>query len=423
VPAFALVGLQWGDEGKGKIVDVLADEFDFCVRFNGGANAGHTVVVDGEKFIFHSLPTGVLHESVTGLIGNGVVLDPEQFLKEVEMLEAAGLELSGRLFVSPLAHLVLPYHRLLDGAFEDSSESPIGTTRRGIGPAYADKVLRCGLRVADLNDEPTMRRLLRRSLKEKAPTFRNYGLECGSEDEIFALLREYGRRIRPFVGDVSGILRKALEDGRRVLFEGAQGALLDIDFGTYPFVTSSSTGVWGIASGTGVNIRSFEKVYGVLKAYTTRVGEGPFPTEETGVLGETLRSAGDEFGATTARPRRCGWLDLVAAGYAVTLNGVDALILTKLDVLSGVKPLKVAVAYEVKGRRCEEFTPNIGELRGVKVVWEELEGWDEPIDAVRDFSALPKQAQEYVRFIERRLGVDVSIISVGSGRDALIRSE
>lgn len=421
MPITAVVGLQWGDEGKGKIVDVLAEEYDVCVRYNGGANAGHTVVIDGEKFIFHLLPTGVLRETVTALIGNGVVLDPEQFFSEVEQLKRAGVDVSGRLFISPRAHIVLPYHKMLDSIYENAVELSIGTTRRGIGPAYADRASRCGLRVADLYDEKTLRKLLRRSLIEKTPVFERYGLQTETEEKMSEWLKEMARRLQPFIGDVSEILRDALNDGRKILFEGAQGTLLDVDFGTYPYVTSSSTGVWSIAVGVGVNICSFNRVYGVLKAYTTRVGEGPFPTEERSEIGEMLRRSGGEFGATTARPRRCGWLDLVAAEYAVSLNGVDALILTKLDVLSGVNPLRVAIAYEIDGRRVKSFPPSAGELEKVKVIWEELEGWEEKIEDIRSFSGLPEAAQNYVRFIEERLKLGVSMVSVGGEREAVIR--
>ncbi|MCX7703969.1 MAG: adenylosuccinate synthase [Planctomycetota bacterium] len=426
--SLAVVGLQWGDEGKGKIVDVLSEDCDYCVRFNGGANAGHTVILNnGKEFVFHLLPTGLLRENVKGIIGNGVVLDPEQFFAEIEQLNTVGVDVSNRLFVSERTHIVLPFHKTLDGAKEALDATPIGTTKRGIGLAYADKASRSGLRAADLveasrNSSFARKRLLS-SIKEKSALFSAYRLGTINESELLDWLHRYGQMLRPFVTDTATLLRKALASRKKVLFEGAQGALLDIDFGTYPFVTSSQTGVWGISAGTGVPLRRAVKVLGVLKAYTTRVGEGPFPTEESGEIGKRLRAVGGEFGATTARPRRCGWLDLVAAKYASLLNGVDGLIITKMDVLTGMSPLKVAVAYEIDGKRTDTFPTLISDFETLKPLYEELDGWDEPINSARRLNALPKEARQYLRFIERYLGTPIEMVSVGMGRDAIIRTK
>ena len=404
-----IVGAQWGDEGKGKIVDFMGADVDVFVRYQGGANAGHTVVLEDRKVVFHLLPSGMLYPGKLCILGNGLVIDPEQFLKEMAELHERKQD-RARLAISPYAHVAMPYHKVLDQAQEEARGKGrrIGTTGRGIGPCYVDKYSRSGLRVEDLLDADVLRERLTPLLEEKNRILtRVYNASPIPFDEVYGPAREWGEGLAPYVDDVMALLRDAVDEGRRVLLEGAQASLLDIDHGTYPYVTSSSTSAAGAFAGTGLAPRDLDRVIAVVKAYTTRVGEGPMPTEDLGDIGETLRQRGGEFGATTGRPRRCGWLDMVGLRYSVALNGADAIALTKLDVLSGMGPLKVCVAYTLNGQRVTRFPPSSLALEQAAPEYETLPGWTEDISWCRSFEALPAEAQDYVRYIERELGVPV----------------
>lgn len=407
MPAVAVIGAQWGDEAKGKIVHFLSRGADFCVRFNGGPNAGHTVVDEYGEAKLHQVPAGSLHPGCIGVLAHGMVLDPWALEAELAELSAQGRP-TPSLFLSERLHLLLPHHRLREE--KEGVAERIGTTRKGIGPAYADRVARKGLRLVDLFDEAYVRERLIAEAK-------NFG---GFDPEgVLRDLRRFRERFAAQIGDAHAKLSLALKEGKRVVFEGAQGTLLDVDFGTYPFVTSSCTTVHGIPWGTGV-WPEFSAVVGVAKAYTTRVGSGPFPTEDKGPLGEKLREAGREYGATTGRPRRCGWLDLVALRYAHAINNFTCLALTKLDVLSGLKEIRVAVAYILDGKRIEHFPAVASQLERVQPVYETLPGWREDIHGVRDFDELPKEARAYVVFLEEALGVPVALIGTGPEAEALI---
>ena len=415
-----VVGAQWGDEGKGKIVDVLSESASIVVRYQGGANAGHTVVLDEEEFVLHQVPTGVLQPDTQCMIGNGVVLDPETFVAEVESLEARGFELSGRLAVSERTHLVLPYHKLLDQAAE--SRQKIGTTRRGIGPAYEDRTGRRGIRVGDLRAPERVERLLRSNIERV-----NMLLEALGSDERadltqhLSMIERLAPKLTPLSTDVGQLIHDALKDGKNVLLEGAQGALLDVDHGTFPFVTSSNTTAGAAAVGAGVGPRAIDVVLGVVKAYTTRVGNGPFPTEKDDEAGEELRKMGGEYGATTGRPRRCGWFDAVVAKYASRVNGFTNLAVTKLDVLDTFKTIPVCVGYRYRGERQDAFPADVDMANEVEPVYEELDGWCQPTSAVRQIADLPVQARAYLDRLEAMMEVPVSYVSVGTRRDQLIR--
>ncbi len=423
--AVCVVGVQWGDEGKGKVIDVLAKGVDFVVRYQGGNNAGHTVVVGGETFVLHLVPSGVLRPGTVNVIGNGVVVDPVQLFREIDGLERRGVRVAECLRVSARAHLILPYHRTLDaGAERWKGAGRIGTTGRGIGPAYADKAARTGLRVADLLDRERFATRLRAALAEKnevlAKVYGEPPLSFESTFETYAALAE---RMVPFVCDAGDLLRRAHREGRKILYEGAQGTMLDLDAGTSPYVTSSSTGCWGVAGGTGFPPRRIDEVVGIAKAYCTRVGEGPFPSELPGDLGDLLRERGKEYGATTGRPRRCGWFDLLAARYAIELNGVDRLAVTNVDVLSGFDPIRVAVGYRCGGRVLESFPADRADLDGCAPVFRDFRGFREEITAVTAFDRLPQEARTYVEFLEGALGVPIPVVSVGPGREQVIRRD
>ena len=410
-----LVGAQWGDEGKGKVVDLLGADVDIFVRYQGGANAGHTVIADGEKVVFHLLPSGMLYPGKLCILGNGLVIDPEQFLKEIANLSEKQQD-RARLAISPRAHVVMPYHKILDQAQEKARGKGrrIGTTGRGIGPCYVDKYSRCGLRIEDLLDADVLRDRLTPLLEEKNQILtRLYGEKPLPFDEVYEPARQWGKTLAPYVDDVAALLRRAVDDGQHVLLEGAQAALLDIDHGTYPYVTSSSTSAAGAFTGTGLSPHDLNRVIAVTKAYTTRVGEGPLPTEDLTEAGETLRRNGGEFGATTGRPRRCGWLDLVGLKYSMALNGADTIALTKLDVLTGIGPIKVCVAYEYEGKRLDRFPVSTRVLEAVKPIYETLPGWSDDIARCRTIDSLPQAAQDYVRYIEKELNVPVGLIEIG----------
>ena len=413
-----LIGAQWGDEGKGKIIDVLTERADWVVRAQGGNNAGHTVEVGNERFVLHLVPSGILHGGKKCVIGNGVVLDPAGLVEEIRGIASRGIAIEGRLFVSDRAHLVLPGHRRLDARGEalKSASGKIGTTLRGIGPAYGDKMARTGLRAGDLLD-PDFPVLLRDRIEAHNRTLASWGGAPLDFDAVLAGIQETIPVLGPLVCDTLPLLHGALQRGEQILFEGAQGVMLDIDFGTYPYVTSSNATAGGACTGSGVPPNRIDRVVGVLKAYTTRVGEGPFPTELFDADGEALRTAGREFGATTGRPRRCGWFDAVVARHAAMSCGVDGWALTKMDVLDGFDRIKLCVAYELDGLRIDTFPANIRAAARCKPVYEEMPGWKTPLGDIRSFDALPPAAQAYLRRIETLTGVPVRILSLGPRRD------
>ncbi|MEN3186814.1 MAG: adenylosuccinate synthase [Atribacterota bacterium] len=419
-----VVGTHWGDEGKGKIVDYLSEGADVVARAQGGSNAGHTVIVDGEKFVFHLIPSGILHQGKVCVLGDGMVIDPVAFLKEIEVLSRQRVRVEKRLLVSPKAHLVMPYHRILDELYEKfRGKGKIGTTGRGIGPAYEDKVARWGIRIGDLFDEDLFAERLRVVLEYKnlllARVFDHLPL---SFDEIFAEYRGYARVLLPYVVDISLFLSRSFQEGKNILLEGAQGTLLDLEHGTYPFVTSSYPVSSGALLGVGMGPSLEMEVLGVCKAYTSRVGEGPFPTELKDEMGVYLREKGQEYGATTGRPRRCGWLDGVALRYAVRVNHITSLALTKLDVLRGLKEVRLCYAYEIEGKVTQDFPFDLRSLYHCRPLYHDFPGWEEEIAAVREYAALPPRVRQFVEGIEDLVGVPVSIISVGSGRgDTIVR--
>ncbi len=419
-----VIGSQWGDEGKGKIVDLLTERAQGIVRFQGGNNAGHTLVVEGEKFIFHLVPSGILHPGKTCFIGNGVVVDPEVLLQEMDRLEAKGRPVGPeKLRLSDRAHLIMPYHRALDLAREQAKgEQAIGTTGRGIGPCYEDKASRVGVRVVDLTEPELLREKIEKNLAEKNFWLeRYYGQEPLDPGEVYQVYREYGRRLAPYIADVSWELNQFLARGRSLLFEGAQGTHLDIDHGTYPFVTSSNPLAGTACNGSGVGVTRLERVLGVVKAYTTRVGGGPFPTELEDEVGRLLQEKGAEFGATTGRPRRCGWLDLVVVGMAVRLSGITGLAVTKLDVLTGLDKIKICTAYQLAdGTRLQSMPASLEKLGRCRPLYEEMEGWQEDISGVRRYQDLPGACRAYLERISRLAGAPVSIISVGPARQETI---
>ena len=419
----AVVGAQWGDEGKGKIVDLLTPSFSVVARYQGGHNAGHTVYVNGRKFVLHLIPSGILHEGVTCVIGNGVVVDPTALFTEIDTLAAEGINVDGRILVSDRAHVILPYHRDIEAAAEQArGDRPIGTTSRGIGPSYEDKAARRGVRVGDLGDH-RLDGLLARTLRDNVAA-RN--LACEGEpvswESVHADLVAVWGRLGPLVTDVSQYLHAATTGGRRVLFEGAQGTMLDVDHGTYPFVSSSNGTVGGVCTGLGVGPRAIGGVLGIVKAYTTRVGEGPLPTELLNEAGDALRESGQEYGASTGRPRRCGWFDGVVARYAARVNSLDALALTKLDVLDGVHEVKICIGYRAGDRRLSEFPADPTVLAECTPEYETMPGWAKPTAGKTRFDDLPVEAQRYVNLLEELSGVPVAIVSTGSARgDTIFR--
>jgi adenylosuccinate synthase len=414
----AVLGAQWGDEGKGKIVDLLTPRFSIVARYQGGHNAGHTVFVGGAKFILRLIPSGILHPGVTCVIGNGLVVDPQALFAELDELASHGVDASGRLFVSDKAHLILPYHRDLDLLSEARrGERRIGTTSRGIGPAYEDKIARRGIRVCDLADPSALEEGVRDNVAA-----RNRLLQDSPMDwkPVLEQLLAAGERMRPMIRDVSLLLARAMREGRSILYEGAQGTLLDIDHGTYPYVTSSNASIGGVCTGLGVGPRAIDRALGVVKAYTTRVGEGPLPTELHGEAGNRLRESGNEYGAVTGRPRRCGWYDAVAVRYGVRVNGLDALALTKLDVLDGLAEIPICTAYRCGGRTLSDFPSDLTHLAACEPVYETLPGWSQPTKGVRRLRDLPDAARRYVSRLEDVSGVPAALISTGSDRDDTI---
>ena len=421
MPAVVLVGAQWGDEGKGKATDLLGGRVDYVVRYQGGNNAGHTVVIGDKKYALHLLPSGILTPGVTPVIGNGVVIDAGVLFKEIDGLESQGIDTS-KLLISANAHLITSYHVTLDKVTERFlGKSKIGTTGRGIGPTYADKISRVGIRVQDLFDEKILRAKIEGALTNKNQVLvKVYNRRAISVDEVVEELMGYAERLRPYIADTALLLNKALEDNKVVLLEGGQGTLLDVDHGTYPFVTSSNPTAGGACTGSGIGPTRINGVVGILKAYATRVGSGPFPTELLDEDGEKLRQIGGERGVTTGRPRRCGWFDAPIARYATRINGLTDIFLTKLDVLTGWEQIPVCVAYEIDGVRVDEVPMTQTEFHHAKPVYEMLPGWTEDISGARTFEDLPKNAQDYVKFLEKVSGTRISAIGVGQDRDATI---
>ncbi len=417
-----IVGTQFGDEGKGKFIDLLASRADYIARYQGGANAGHTIVINGEQFIFHLIPSGILRKKKKCVIGNGLVVDPQTLLEEIKNLRRRGIDVKGRLFISENAHIVMPYHKLLDKVKEAKRKGQkIGTTGRGIGPCYTDKVARTGIRVADLIDEKTFKEKLKKILDEKNQLFRKiYHQKEFSYRKVLTEYSSYGRKIKRYITNTSLLINRALDKGKSVLFEGAQGTFLDIDWGTYPYVTSSHPVVGGVLTGLGVGPTRIDRVIGVAKAYTTRVGEGPLPTEFPKRLGERVRERGKEYGATTGRPRRCGWLDLVLLRSAIQINGLDSLILTKLDVFDKLKEIKICTHYRYRGKRMDYFPNSLKVLSQCKPQYETLEGWQESISEIKSYKKLPPDTKKYVERIKQLLGIKIALISVGPQRNQTI---
>lgn len=414
---YVVVGTQWGDEGKGKIIDVLAHKADYVVRFQGGNNAGHTVVVNGEKFVLHLLPSGMLHGNGKCIIGPGVVVDIKVLLGELEVLEKRGAKVD-HLYVSDRAHIITPYHVRLDELREEArGDQKIGTTKRGIGPCYADKITRCGLRMVDLLDMETFEGKLRTNLEEKNEVFEKiYGVEKMDFDQMLAEFKEYSKKISHRIIDSVPEVNEALDQDKFVLFEGAQAMMLDINYGTYPYVTSSSPTTAGVTTGVGVAPKKIDKAIGVMKAYTTRVGEGPFVTELEEEIGERLREVGREYGATTGRPRRCGWVDLVVGKFAVDINGLTDVVITKIDVLSGLEKINICVGYEIDGEVYTTVPSSIERLAKAKAVYEELPGWEEDITGMREYDELPENCKNYLKRVEEIIGCQISMVSVGPDR-------
>ena len=418
----AVVGTQWGDEGKGKIVDLLAPKYDIVARYQGGANAGHTIKWGDQTHVLHLIPSGAFAEHVTCVIGNGVVVDPSVLVREINAVRELGYKLEGRFWIARNAHCILPWHLALDNARESSEAGQtIGTTRRGIGPAYVDKVARCGIRMGDLLNTDHLARRLRVMASEKNRVLTHvFGAQSLHADEIVETYTEYGRILRPFITDTISLLHTALAQGKSVLAEGAQGALLDLDFGTYPYVTSSNPTTGGVCAGLGIPPNAINRVIGITKAYCTRVGHGPFPTELEDETGDFLRATGAEFGATTGRPRRCGWLDLMALNYACRINGVTELVVTKIDVLTGLDSVRACTGYRSGANQLTSYSSEVELLRNVKPSYECFPGWNDSITGATRFEELPEAARELVRFISDRTQVPVSMVSTGPKRSQTV---
>ncbi len=418
-----VVGAQWGDEGKGKLIDILCQDCDYTVRYQGGNNAGHTVVVGEKEFIFHLIPSAILHKNKVCVIANGVVIDPKALLEEIEGLEKKGIKVSpANLKISLNAHVVMPYHRILDSLREAKRTQKIGTTGRGIGPCYADKISRCGIRIADILNENVFKDKLKDNLNEKNEIFKKaFQYHEFSFDKIYGEYLAYAQKVKPFSCDTALLVNEAIDRGKSVLFEGAQGTFLDIDFGTYPFVTSSNSISGGACPGSGVAPNRIDKIIGAVKAYTTRVGEGPFPTEFSSKLMEEIRQKGKEFGATTGRPRRCGWFDSVMVRYAVIVNGINELAIMKLDVLDDLKAIKICTAYKYKGKIFTEFPKDLEAWEKASPVYKELPGWRQSTCGIRDYKKLPANARVYLERLEELLKTKITFISVGSKRKEIIR--
>ncbi|HOV92639.1 MAG TPA: adenylosuccinate synthase [Candidatus Kapabacteria bacterium] len=417
-----ILGTQWGDEGKGKIVDLLSDSYDIVARYQGGANAGHTVVINGKKFILHLIPSGILHPNTICVIGNGTVIDPDALINEINTLEQEGIEVKNRLLISHKAHLIMPYHKLIDTLSESSrSQKAIGTTGRGIGPAYIDKFTRVGIRIVDLLNKEEFAAKLRFNINEKNNILKTlYHSDELNIDEIIDKYLEFDKIIDPYIKDTTTYLNQAIADGKNILAEGAQGAMLDVDHGTYPFVTSSNPTVGGACTGLGIPPTAINRIIGVVKAYSTRVGNGPFPTEQCDENGDKLRKYGDEFGSTTGRPRRCGWLDLFALKYSAMINGFDDIALTKIDVLTNFDTIKVCTGYKYQGKDLKSYPADNQTLEQVECQYIEMPSWKSIPKNITQYEELPFEMKQYIEFIEQYLGKRVCLISTGPGRDEIV---
>ncbi len=416
-----VLGTQWGDEGKGKLIDILSKDVDIIARFQGGNNAGHTVVTDDQEFVFHLIPSGILHKDKTCVIGNGLVIDPQVLLEEISGLKSKGIKINNNLKISLFSHVIMPYHKILDSLRERNRTQKIGTTGRGIGPCYVDKFMRCGIRMADLLEREVLKVRLKDNLREKNQIFRKVYAHRGfSFKDVYESYLAFGRLIRPYLTDTTLFLNQAAKNKKSILFEGAQGTFLDIDFGTYPFVTSSSTTLGGACTGTGVPFTGIKRVLGVTKAYTTRVGEGPFPTEFHRGLRDEIRQKGKEYGATTGRPRRCGWLDALMLRLSVRINGITELAVMKLDVLDSLAEIKICTGYKFKGKVFKEIPQEPQVFYKAKPIYETHKGWLAATIGKRSYSGLPARARSYIRRIEDLSGIGVKFISVGSKRSEII---
>ena len=423
MPNLVIVGSQWGDEGKGRIVDLLAERVDIVARYQGGNNAGHTIVIGDKSIILHHIPSGILRTGKISVIGNGVVIDPSILLEEINYLESAGYTVDGNnLKVSDRAHVIMPYHKEIDATREDRlGKDKIGTTGRGIGPVYEDKFARRGIKISDILEEEVFEERLGTVIEERnlylTKVLNKKPVEI---DEVIEQYLGYGEKLRPFVTDTTLLLNNYIKEGKSILFEGAQGTLLDIDFGTYPYVTSSNAGSGGVSIGTGVEPKAIDKIIGDVYVYTTSVGEGPFPSEDTNTTGERLRKEGMEYGATTGRSRRCGWLDIVALKYSIRINGITSIALTKLDVLSGFEKIRLCIGYKYKNKIINEFPSNLNILYNCEPVYEDIEGWKENIGEVKEFNDLPENAKKYIERIEDLTGTSIWLVSVGPSREKII---
>jgi adenylosuccinate synthase len=420
-----VVGAQWGDEGKGKVVDILSQDADIVARYQGGANAGHTIVIDGIQYILHLIPSGILNPKVKCVIGNGVVIDPIALTDEINMLESHGISVKGRLFISHKAHLIMPYHKLLDQAIEGakSNSHAIGTTGRGIGPCYVDKARRIGIRIVDLLDRRNFEEKIRTNLNEKNDILHKiYGFEKLDIEALVKNYLDFDKMIDPFVTDTTYFLNEEIQNGKNIIIEGAQGALLDIDHGTYPYVTSSNPTAGGACTGLGIPPTAINRIVGIVKAYTTRVGNGPFPSELADEMGEYLRATGAEFGATTGRPRRCGWLDLVALKYSAMINGFTEIALTKLDVLDNISEIKLCTEYKSNGKKIKSFPVDIPTLNNIEIEYKTIPGWQKSLAGLKNYEDLPKETVLYLKEIEDYIGVKIKLISLSPERsDTILR--
>jgi adenylosuccinate synthase len=423
MPSKVVIGAQWGDEGKGKIIDILSRDADYIVRYQGGNNAGHTVVIDGESFILHLIPSGILHKGKRCIIGNGVVVNPAALIEEIKNLKIRGIGVGKNLMISDQAHIIFPYHWKIDELRElAKGKGRIGTTKRGIGPCYTDKITRCGIRMIDLLDDEIFSRKLQINLKEKNAILKNvYGFKGYSLKALYKQYAGYREKIKGYIANTTLEINEALDKGRNVLFEGAQGTLLDVDFGTYPYVTSSNSTAGGACTGTGVGPSRIDRVTGIVKAYTTRVGEGPFPTEFSDRLIGEIRGKGNEFGATTGRPRRCGWFDALIVRHSVIINNMDEIVLTKLDVLDELEQIKICTGYRYKGKTIKYFPSNIEILFDVKPVYEVLPGWMSDTSHIKHSSRLPKNARGYIDRLSDLVGARITMVSVGTDRKQILK--
>lgn len=418
--ATIIVGSQWGDEGKGKIVDLLAKDFDIVARYQGGANAGHTVKINDQQYVLHLVPSGIFHPNVTCVIGNGVVIDPVALINEIDAVKKQGIDITGRLLISHNAHVIMPYHKILD-SINEKGNSKIGTTGRGIGPAYFDKAIRKGIKIADLMDRDVLSFKIRQNIEEKNLLFKNiYHAEEINIEKIIEEYVEFDKIIDEYITNTVYYLNNALKENKRLLLEGAQGALLDLDHGTYPYVTSSSPTSGGACTGLGIPPTSINSVLGIVKAYSTRVGNGPFPTELNNETGEKMRRIGSEFGATTGRPRRCGWLDIIALNYSIMINGINEIAITKLDVLDSFDEIKICTSYKIGNKQTKIFPNDLKNLESVEPIYESFPGWRETISNIKNYNDLPVNCKKYISAIEKLTSVKIKIISVGAERSQTI---